>query len=328
MSAGCAAENESTMTAVYHENDGDLSTLAGATVAVIGYGNIGRSMALNLRDSGVRLVVSDPTAQRATLANEEGFSTDAIDAAVATADIVLLLVRDEAMPRIYIEHVAPHLRRDHTLIFSSAYTITHKFIEPPPFVDVGLVAARTYGAAIRERFVDGSGFASFVAVEQDASQRAWDRVLAIARAVGALRMGAIEVRFDQETHLDLFMQQAVLPIFYRVLIAAARMLIDAGYPPEAVFAELYASGETADYFKQAAAHGLLATLNGQSLTAQYGVLTRYERLSTLPIERVLEQSLDDIRSETFAGEWAREFAEDYPRLRQLLHQRAQDDLWD
>src|SRR5690606_16549 len=145
------------------------------------------------------------------------------------ADVIMPLLRDEAMPKIYLEHITPYLRRGQTLIFSSAYNITFGFIEAPPFVDVGLVSAKTMGAAVRERFLSGEGFASFVAVAQDASRRAWQTVLAVAKAIGALRGGAVEIRFEQEAELDLFMQQAILPIFHQAVIVAAKLLIASGY---------------------------------------------------------------------------------------------------
>ncbi len=316
------------MTVIYHDQDGDLGILSGKRAAIIGYGNMGRPVALNLRDSGIAVVVSEPRPERAAQAVAEGFTHLDIPAAVSGADIILPLLRDEAMPRIYLEQISPHLRRGHTLVFSSAYNLTYGLIEAPIFVDVGLVAARTFGAAVRERYLSGEGYASFVAVAQDASRHAWETVLALAKAIGALRGGAVEVRFEQETELDLFLQQAVLPLFHRVVITAAQLLIESGYSPEAVFTELYLSGETADYLRSASLVGLMNTLDQQALPAQYGTLSRYERMNTLQIERVMEVTLREIRDKKFAEEWSKEFDADYPRLRQMLRQRRAMDLWE
>ncbi|MBK8033748.1 MAG: NAD(P)-binding domain-containing protein [Chloroflexi bacterium] len=131
------------MTMVYHDEDGNVDYLRGKRVGVIGYGNMGSPMALNLRDSGVDVILHEPRAERREQALEDGFSPVAIAELVAAADIIMPLLRDEAMPKIYLEGVSPHLRRGQTLIFSSAYNLTFGFIEAPPFVDVGLVAART-----------------------------------------------------------------------------------------------------------------------------------------------------------------------------------------
>ncbi len=316
------------MTYIYREEDGDLAVLEGRIVACIGYGNMGRPCALNLRDSGVQVIVTDPTEAKRQLAADEGFQVNTIDEAARQADILLLLVRDETMPQMYIEHVSPVLRRGQTLIFTSAYNIAFGFIEAPPFVDVGLVAARTMGTAVRERFVDGAGYHSFVAVGQDASRHAWQHVLAVARALGALRTGAIEIRFEQEAELDLFLQQAVLPLFHQAIFSAADVLMRAGYPPEAVFTELYISGESADYLRHAAREGLLKALKSASLTSQYGTLSRIERIDELKLERLMENTLEEIRSGRFAREWAREYASDYPRLRQLMKQRETLDMWE
>ncbi|MCS7070340.1 MAG: NAD(P)-binding domain-containing protein [Anaerolinea sp.] len=316
------------MTIIYHEEHGDLNQLTGKRVGIVGYGNMGRPTALNLRDSGIRILVSDPSPDKQFLAAAEGFDVVELSELAPQVEVILLLVRDEAMPKLYLDTISPHLRRGHALIFSSAYNIAFGFIEPPGFVDVGLVSARTIGAAVRERFVSGEGFASFVAVAQDASRNAWPLVLAVARAMGALRGGAIEIRFEQEAELDLFMQQAILPVFHQAIIMAAQLLIERGYSPEAVFTELYLSGETADYLRQAAQAGMTQALKLQSLTAQYGTLSRFERFNDLKLERMMEITLDEIRSGQFAREWSREYNADYPRLRALLRAREAQDLWE
>lgn len=131
------------MTVIYHDEDGDLNVLSGKSVAIIGYGNMGRPVALNLRDSGVSVLVSEPREEKRDHAVREGFELFQIRDAVESADIIMPLLRDEEMARIYIKSVSPWLHRGHTLIFSSAYNLTYGLIEAPPFVDVGLVSART-----------------------------------------------------------------------------------------------------------------------------------------------------------------------------------------
>jgi len=316
------------MTVIYHDEDGDLSVITGKRVGVIGYGNMGRPVALNLRDSGISVLVSEPRPEKQEQAILEGFHLTDIEEAVHASDVIMPLFRDEAMPKIYLERISPHLRRGQALVFSSAYNLTYGFIEAPPFVDVGLVSARTLGAAVRRRYVSGEGFASFVAVAQDASRQAWGVVLGLAKAIGALKGGAVEIRFEQETELDLFLQQAILPIFHCAVITAAQLLMQYGYPPEAVFTELYLSGETSDYLKQAANDGLMNALDLQGLPAQYGILSRYDRFNNPQFQRLMEITLEEIRSGKFAQEWSKEFGADYPRLRQLLKTRKAMEMWE
>ncbi|MBE2183075.1 MAG: NAD(P)-binding domain-containing protein [Anaerolineae bacterium] len=316
------------MTVIYHEEDGNLTALQGKRVNVLGYGNMGRPIAFNLRDSGVNVVVSEPRPEKISQAELEGFLVRPIEKAAAECEIIMPLLRDEDMPKVYLESVSPHLQRGQTLIFSSAYNIAFGFIEAPPFVDVGLVSAKTLGHAVRERFANGQGFASFVAVAQDASRNAWNIVLAAAKAMGALRGGAVEIRFEQEAELDLFVQQAILPLFHSAVMLAARLLIEDGYPPEAVFTELYLSGETSDYLRQVSQRGIMGALQLNSLVAQFGMLSRFDRFNDLKLERTMELTLNDIRNGNFAQEWAKESGSDYARLRKMLKQRQAMDIWE
>ncbi|MAS35960.1 MAG: ketol-acid reductoisomerase [Anaerolineaceae bacterium] len=317
------------MSIVYHEADGDLNYLTGRQVGIIGYGNLGRPLALNLKDSGVDVLVSESDPDRRQLAESEGFQLAETHELVRRVHIVMLLVPDEVMPQIYLQEVSPNLERGDTLIFGSSYNIAFGFIEAPPFVDVGLVAPRTVGLAVRERYLDGRGFISFVAVGQDASGQAWNIVLALAKAAGSLRpdAGAVEIAFEREAELDLFVQQAIMPLLHHILVTAAEILTEAGYPPEAAFTDLYLSGELQDVLQRASQEGLFPALRLASLTNQYGTFTRMERFNDLKLNRLMEVTLEDIRSGGFAREWAKEYGDGYHRLRRLLRSHSQHDLW-
>ena len=318
------------MSMVYQEMDGNLEHLSGKHVGIIGYGNLGRPMALNLRDSGVDVSVSESDPQRRDMAIREGFTLSTTPELVQQANIVMILVPDERMPQIYLEQISPHLARSHTLIFGSSYNIAFGFIEAPPFVDVGLIAPRTLGVAVRQRYLEDRGFYSFVAVGQDSSGSAWDTVLALAKAVGSLRedAGGIEIAFEREAELDLFVQQAVMPMMHHVLLTAAQTLMDAGYPPEAAFSDLYLSGELEDYLNRVAKEGLFPTMRLASLTSQYGTFSRLERFSDLKLNRLMEVTLEEIRSGEFAKEWAKEYGDGYHRLRKLLKANSQLLIWE
>jgi ketol-acid reductoisomerase len=315
------------MTIVYHEQDGDLSYLAGKIVSVIGYGSLGRPIALNLRDSGVNVVVGRRMEEGQPSSDlTDDFTATAIENAVRNSHIVMLMLPDEVMPEVYLQQVSPHLLRGHTLIFSSAYNVSFGYIEAPPFVDVGLIAPRILGPAVRERY--HQGFHSFVAVGQDASGQAWSTVLALAKAIGSLRAGAIEVSFEQETELDLFIQQAILPAFHHIMMTAAHVLIDAGYPPEAALSDLYLSGEFAYYLEQAMRFGLMHALRMAPLTSQYGTLSRLDRFNELKLERLMEVTLEEIQAGRFAHEWAKEYSDGYRRLNHLLKTHVDMELWE
>jgi len=316
------------MTMVYHEEHGDLSYLSGMYVGIIGYGSMGRSAALNLRDSGVQVVVSEADTERSGLARSEGFPMLSTEEVVKRTGIIMLLVSDEIMPEVYLNQVSPHLKRHDMLVLCNAYNVAFGYIEPPPFVDVGLIAPRTLGDAVRARYISREGFYSFVAVGQDASGHAWPVVLALAKALGSLRAGAVEIRFEQEAELDLFIQQAVLPAFHHILITAANLLMQHGYPPEAALTDLYLSGEFTDYMARAAQIGFIEALRLTSLTSQYGVLSRFERFEESKLERVMEITLEEIRAGRFAQEWAKEYSDGIPRLKKLLKNRESMELWE
>ncbi|MEP6986450.1 MAG: NAD(P)-binding domain-containing protein [Chloroflexota bacterium] len=316
------------MTVIYHDEHADPAYLIDKQIAVIGYGKFGRPVALNLRDSGVKLMIGALNDASGQTAVSDGLNVGTIAEAVQQSDILMMLLPEEIMPAIYLEQISPHLRRGQTLIFSSAYTVMFRFIEPPPFVDVGLIAPRIPGAVLHELHESGEGFQSFVAVGQDASGQSWTTILAVAQAVGALRQGGIEVSFEQETELDLFVHQAILPAIHNLLTTAATLLLSRGYPPEAVFTELYLSGELGFYLKQASQFGLLNTLNLAPRINQYGTTSRIDRFNELKLQRLMEDALKEIHSGDFAREWTKEANDNYRRLRSFLKLQENLELWE
>jgi ketol-acid reductoisomerase len=316
------------MTTVYLETDGDPGALSGKTLGIVGYGPLGRSMALNLAENGVAVLASGADAAQVAQAQADGIALAGAAVVAQRADVLLLLLPDELMPAIYMEHISPHLTRGDTLLFSSGYNVAFGYIEPPPFVDVGLIAPRAQGEAVRAAFLNGEGVLSFVAVAQDASRRAWDTLLAVAAAAGLLRAGAVEVSIEQEAELNLFIRQAIIPAFHHVMLTAANLLMRVGYPAEAALADLYVSGKFSDYLRQADLHGLLAALEGAALPDQYAAYSRLGRFSELKLERLMEVTLDEIRGGAFAKEWSREYADGFPHLSKLRKFQRSLDLWD
>jgi len=315
------------MAVIYRDADADLGLLIQRTIAVLGYGNLGRSIALNLRDSAFSVLVGNRDDSYADQAYRDGFEVTSIAAATERADLLFMMLPDEVAPQVYLQDIALNLQGGDTLVFASSYNISFGFIEPPPFVDVVLVAPQAIGPHVREGYVEGNGFPSFVAVAQDASGEAWARVLAVAKALGALHQGALELTFQQEAELDLFTHQALLPALYSILQTAIETLIREGFPPEAVSTSLYLSGELGYIISKWAELGVLDSLAMQSHTAQYGILSRIERFREVKYNRPMESILDAIRRGDFAQEWANEYADGYPRLNALRRNLAAQPAW-
>ncbi len=315
------------MTTIYREDDANLNVLSGKTVGIIGFGNLGRPIANNLRDSGVRVLVGLREDETRDHAREDGFEPQDIERVVPRCHILMLLLPDEVAPEVYLEKISPYLARGHLLVFFSGYNIAFGFVEPPPFVDVGMIAPRTIGEAVRSRYLDGNGFYCFVGAGQDATGTAMESLLALAKAMGGLRAGAIEMSLEQESQLDLFVQQAILPAFQHVMTTAADVLLDEGYPAEAVMMDLIISGEFTDYLWRASQRGLLHALRLSSLTGQYGIFSRLHRFKELKLEGLMEATLDEIRSGDFSIEWSREYENGYPRLTRLLQEQERRRLW-
>jgi ketol-acid reductoisomerase len=218
----------------------------------------------------------------------------------------MLLIPDEVMPEVFKTHVAPNLVSGNLVVFASGYNIAFNLIQPPAYIDVALVAPRMIGIGVRETFISGTGFPSFVSVHNDATGSAKARMLAIAKGIGSTRAGCIEMSMHDEATLDLFTEQAFGPAFGRVLMTAIELLIEAGYPPEAVLLELYLSGEFAYSFEKMREVGMMKQMDFHSRTSQYGTVTRGARFMTLdePIKEKMSEVLEEIRSGSFADEWS------------------------
>ena len=209
------------MATIYHDEDADLSAVAHERIAVIGYGNQGRAQAMNLRDSGldVRIgVIRDATREQAAA---EGFPVEDIAAAAAAADIVMMLIPDEVMPEVFERDVGPNLRSGMAVVFASGYCVAFGLVQPPPTVDVLLLAPRMIGPGVRDTYVRGEGFPSFVGVHQDVTGRAKARLLGLARGIGSTRAGCLALSMADAAALALFTEQGSRPAVGLVLLSAA-----------------------------------------------------------------------------------------------------------
>lgn len=293
---------------IYRDSDADLSLLSSLTIAVIGYGNQGRAQALNLRDSGLAVIIGNRADDYAAQASSDGFSVFPIDQAARQGQVIMLLIPDEIMPAVFAKGIAPHLTPGKTLVFASAYNLAFDLLAPPPGADVVVLAPRMIGAGVRDLYLAGRGFPSFFAIAQDASGNAKATVLALAKAIGSTRAGVVEVSVRQEAELDLFTEQCFGPAFGQVLMSAVNLLLDEGYPPEAVLLELYMSGEFSYTLAKIAEMGMIEQTQLHSRTSQYGSISRGLRFMLPEIRQRMQSGLQEICSGEFAREWAAEQA--------------------
>jgi ketol-acid reductoisomerase len=259
---------------------------------------------------------------------EDGVPVEDAAEVARRCDVLIITTPDDALPEAYLANIAPHLKANDLLIFTSGYTLAYRYVEPPTFVDVGLLAPRSSGEGMRGNYLNGTGSLAFVSVVQDASRQAFARVLAVAQGAGVLRAGAIEVSAEHEAQLALFVQQAIIPAFHHIMVTASELLIGQGIPPEAAFADLHIAGRFFDYLLQANRDGLMPTLLQQPLIAQYAALSRMARFSELRLERMMDDALRDIRGGAFAKEWLREQEEGLVRLNRLRKQENERPVWD
>jgi ketol-acid reductoisomerase len=291
------------MVEIYHELDGNLDNINKKVIAVIGYGNQGRAQALNMRDSGLNVIIGNRDDDYLKIAKKDGFRVYSIQESVKMGNILFLLIPDEIMNETFQNAILPFLNPNHVLVFASGYNIGFGLIKPPKNVDIILLAPRMIGVGVRENYLNGHGFFSFIAIEQNYSGHAHEILLALARAIGTLKKGAIKLSFKQEAELDLFNEQGFGPAFGRVLLSAIYTLIDAGYPPEAVLIELYMSNEMAYTYKKMADIGLIKQVDYHSQTSQYGAMSRGIKYRTLPLKSTMKEILKDIQNGSFAREW-------------------------
>lgn len=316
------------MTVIYFDDDADSDVLRGRTAGILGYNGLGQAFALNLRDSGIPVLVSAESGRELDAAASDRVPVEDMAEVARQCDMLIITTPDDLLPQVYLDTIAPHLKANDLLVFTSGYNLAFQYIEPPTFVDVGLLAPRSSGEGMRGNYLNGTGSLTFVSVVQDASRQAFNRILGLAKGAGLLRAGAIEVTVEHEATLTLFVQQAIIPAFHHIMVTAAELLTREGIPPEAAFADLHIAGRFFDYLLQANRDGLMPTLMQQPLIAQYAALSRMARFSELRLENMMESSLKDIRSGAFAKEWMNEQNGGLSRLNRLRKQENERPVWD
>jgi ketol-acid reductoisomerase len=289
-----------------YDSDADLAKLDGKTVAILGYGSQGHAHALNLSDSGVGVVVGlREGSASAEKARADGLRVAPVADAASEADVVMVLLPDEKQGEVYANEVADGIVPGNLLMFAHGFAITYGQIDPGPGVDVGMVAPKSPGHLVRRQFKEGNGVPGLLAIHADETGQAEDLVKAYAKGIGCTRAGVIETTFKDETETDLFGEQAVLCGGITELIRSGyETLVDAGYDPRLAYFEcLHEVKLIVDLIYEKGITGMRYSISN---TAEYGDLTRGNRVITDDTRTAMRKILTDIQSGDFANEWIAE----------------------
>ena len=287
-----------------NDSDVSLEPLSGKTIAVLGYGNQGRAQALNLRDSGVQVIVGNRHDEYRDQAVKEGFEPVEIPEAAAAGDILLVLTTDECMPEIWDPQIAPGIAPGKTLCWGSGYNVGYGLLHPPKSANWIMIAPIMPGNVVRTRYEEGRGVIGQFAVENDATGDARDLTLALCKGMGLTRAGIFESSFRGEAELNLYTEQVVWAGLAAWLVFCYELAVEQGCSPEHVIMVLYASTESSEIMRLMAEFGFFKQMKYHSTTSQYGTLTRG---ATLLNEQIKEKArrffVDDIKGGAFVKEW-------------------------
>jgi ketol-acid reductoisomerase len=291
---------------IYTDKDADLGVLKGKTCAVIGFGSQGHAHALNLKDSGVKVIIGlYAKSQSREVAKEFGFEVMDTADAVKAADVIFIATPDTKIAGIFEKDIAPNLKKGQTLLFSHGFAVHFKTITPPAFVNVIMVAPKGPGHIVRRQFVEGKGVPSLIAIHQNPGKDAKKIALAWAKGIGGTRAGVFETDFKEETETDLFGEQTVLCGGVSQLITAAyETLVEAGYQPEMAYFEcLHELKLTVDLINESGISGMRFSISD---TAEYGDLTTGPTIIDASVKKRMKTALKNIQSGKFAKGWIEE----------------------
>lgn len=308
---------------IYTDKDADLKILKGKTLAVLGFGSQGHAHALNLRDSGAKVIIGlYPKSKSRSVAEKYGFAVYDTAEAVRKADVIMVAIPDTKQPDVYKKDIAPNLAPGKTLLFSHGFSIHFKTVIPPKNVNVIMVAPKGPGHIVRRQFMEGKGVPSLIAVYQNPGKDAKKIALAWAKGIGGTRGGVLETTFKEETETDLFGEQAVLCGGCSALIQAGfETLVEAGYSPEMAYFEcLHELKLIVDLINESGISGMRFSI---SETAKWGDVTVGPKIIDASVKKRMRAALKDIQNRKFAKDWIHEFQTGYKRYNALLKKGEQ-----
>lgn len=306
------------MAKVYTDKDADLGVFQGKTLAVLGFGSQGHAHALNLKESGCKVIIGlYDGSKSAAVARDKGFEVYNTAEAVRLADVIMVALPDTKQAACYEKDIAPNLTKGKTLVFSHGFSIHYKTIVPPKDINVILVAPKGPGHIVRRQFTEGKGVPSLIAVYQNANRAAKKIALAWAKGIGGTRAGVLETSFKEETETDLFGEQAVLCGGCSALVQAGfETLVEAGYSPEMAYFEcLHELKLIVDLMNEAGISGMRFSI---SETAKWGDVTVGPKIIDASVKKRMKAALKDIQNGKFAKDWVREYQTGYKRYDALL----------
>ncbi len=306
------------MAKVYTDKDADLSVLRGKTLAVLGFGSQGHAHALNLKDSGLKVIIGLYEGSKSkAVAEEKGFEVYPTGEAVRRADVIMVALPDTKQARAYKLDIEPNLAPGKTLLFSHGFSIHFKTVVPPKNVNVIMVAPKGPGHIVRRQFTEGKGVPSLIAIYQNPTKTAKKIALAWAKGIGGTRAGVIETNFKEETETDLFGEQTVLCGGASALVQAGfEVLVEAGYSPEMAYFEcLHELKLIVDLMNEAGISGMRFSI---SETAKWGDVTVGPKIIDASVKKRMKAALKDIQDGKFAKDWVKEYETGYKRYNALL----------
>jgi ketol-acid reductoisomerase len=307
------------MAKVYYEKDADLKLLKDKVIGIIGYGNQGNAQALNLKDSGLKVLVCElPGTAAYDEAKKDKFEIVTAEELAKKCDLIQILTQDDLQAKIYKEYMAKYMKKGKTLVFSHGFNIHFGQIVPTSEMDVIMIAPKGPGHLVRSEYVKGGGVPALVAIYQDASGKAKQTALAYAKGIGATRTGVIETTFKEETETDLFGEQAVLCGGASALVKAGfETLVEAGYQPEIAYFEcLHELKLICDLMYERGIQGMREKV---STTARFGDLTRGPRIVNAETKKEMVKMLEEIQNGKFANEWLVENMVNRPVFNALMN---------
>jgi ketol-acid reductoisomerase len=306
------------MAKVYTDKDADLGVFKGKTLAVLGFGSQGHAHALNLKESGVNVIIGLYEGSKSiAVAKDKGFEVYPTAEAVKRADVIMVALPDTKQPACYEKDIAPNLTKGKTLLFSHGFSIHYKTIVPPANVNVILVAPKGPGHIVRRQYTEGKGVPSLIAIHQNPGKDAKKIALAWAKGIGGTRAGVIETSFKEETETDLFGEQTVLCGGCSALVQAGfEVLVEAGYSPEMAYFEcLHELKLIVDLMNESGVSGMRFSI---SETAKWGDVTVGPKIIDASVKKRMKAALKDIQNGKFAKDWVREYQTGYKRYNALL----------